>query len=89
MILPFLTTCADPVVLTAIGVGLSGLAGAGSLANSIFNAPKPPSMPAPAPPSQSPTGSPTTNANPTAPSFLAAAAAPQGGQTANKTMLGA
>lgn len=79
----------DPVTLTAIGVGLSGLAGAGSLANSLFNAPKAPSMPAPTPPASTPTGTPTTNAGTGGPSFLAAAAAPPGaGGTANKTLLG-
>jgi len=79
----------DPATLTAIGVGISALTGAGTLAATALNAPKAPSTPAPAPPSQNPTGTPTTNANTPQPSFLAAAATPQGGQTATKTLLGA
>ena len=78
----------DPATLTAVALGASALTGAGTLAATALNKPKAPSTPAPAPPSQNPTGTPTTNANQPAPSFLAAAAAPQGGQAASKTLLG-
>lgn len=78
----------DPATLALIGTGVSALLGGASLVSSLGSKPAPPSIPAPAPPSQSPTGSPTSNANPNAPSFLAAAAAPQSGQTATKSLLG-
>ena len=79
----------DPVTLTAIGIGVGALSGAGTLAATLLT-PKPaaPSMPSPSAPSQSPTGTPDTNKSASGPSFLAAAAAPQQGQTANKGLLG-
>lgn len=84
-----LTLAFDPATLTAIGIGLSGLAGVGSLANSLFNAPKAPSLPAPTPPASSPVGTPGTNKAPGGPSFLAAAAAPPPtSQQGGKTLLG-
>ena len=69
----------DPASLAAIGLLVGGLGGAATAATSIFG-PKPtaPSMPAPAPPIQSPTGSPNANSQTgPGPSFLAAAATPQ------------
>ncbi len=82
-------TFADPITLALIGTGLGGLAGAGSAAYSIFGPkPKAPSMPAPAPPTQSPTGQPTAPTSGTGPSFLAAAAAPGQGQLGQKSLLG-
>ena len=83
-------TLADPVTLTALGVGLSGLAGAGTLATQLFSSkPSAPSMPAPTPPSQTPTGTSSTNKVGSGPSFLAAAAAPPtASQQGGKTLLG-
>lgn len=73
---------ADPLALALIGLGVGGALG--------HTAPKAPniSIPQPAPPIQAPTGSASTyKAN--QPSFLSAAAAtPQQGQTASKTLLG-
>lgn len=79
----------DPVTLTAIAAGTSALIGAGSLAYTALG-PKPqvPGMPAAPPPAQTPTGSPTGTST-QGPSFLAAAAAPSGNQTAGqKSLLG-
>lgn len=84
----------DPVTITAIGLGVSALAGAGGVAASLINKPKAPSAPveAPAPSPQSqPQGTPSSAAPQQTPSFLAAAAGPgqantTGGQ--GKTLLG-
>ncbi len=81
---------ADPITLTAIGTGLAGLAGAGTLAATLF-APKPkaPTAPTPAPPVLSPTGTQTSNAPQQGPSFLAAAVTPNTNQlSGSKTLLG-
>lgn len=84
----------DPATLTALGTVatiIGGGAAAAGAATSIFGAkPKAPSLPGAPPPSQSPTGTPNTNApNGVGPSFLAAAASPTAGQTGGKSFLGA
>src|SRR6185437_14626223 len=85
----------DPATLTAIGLGVSALAGTAGAAASIINKPKAPAPPeaAPAPPPQSqPQGSPTSGVPQQTPSFLAAAASPSQSNTtgsgAGKTLLG-
>lgn len=87
------TACFDPATLSTLalfGTIAGGAGGLATAANSIFGAkPAAPSMPAPAPPVQSPVGSQTGNMNPGAgPSFLAAAASPSGQQTGSKSLLG-
>lgn len=79
---------ADPATLTAVGIGLSGLSAAGGLASSLFGGKSAPAMPAPSAPAQSPVGSPDSNKPSGSPSFLAAAAAPAAGQSAQKSLLG-
>ncbi len=87
---------ADPISLTAIGLGVSALAGAGGTAASLLNRPKAPPTPMTPPtpaPQQQPQGSPTAAAPQQTPSFLAAAATPQQQQTigggTGKSLLGA
>jgi len=87
--------CCDPVSLTAIGMGVSALAGAGGTVASLINRPKAPQAPMTPPtpaPSQQPQGSPNSSQPQQTPSFLAAAASPQQGQTIGggqgKTLLG-
>lgn len=85
----FPLTFADPLTIGLVTAGLGALGGVGTAAASIFGPkPKAPSMPAPAPPVQSPVGNQGTNAAGPNPSFLAAAAAPQTGQTGSKSLLG-
>lgn len=86
---------ADPISITAIGLGVSALASAGGAAFSLINKPKAPATPneAPAPSPQSqPQGTPASAAPQQTPSFLAAAAGPQQSNTAGggagKTLLG-
>lgn len=80
----------DPITLTALAAGSSALIGGASLANTLLNKPQTPSVPPPAAPVQTPTGTPTSNVpSNSGPSFLAAAAMPQGNQAAGaKTLLG-
>ena len=81
--------CYDPLTLAALATTAMS---AGSLANSIFNKPSAPKMPAPAAPIQSPMGGPENNTQNTqgqsGPSFLAAAAAPSSTQLGAKSLLG-
>jgi hypothetical protein len=77
---------ADPLTIGLIsaGAGLFGSLMAGGQAQApTVNAPPPPAAPA-----RSPEGSPSTNKPAQAPSFLAAAAAPQQQNTASHTLLG-
>jgi hypothetical protein len=78
--------------LPAIAGIVSAAAGIGGTIASLANKPKTPQAPsAPPPPApmQQPSGSPQTATQSAAtPSFLAAAATPQPGQTASKTLLG-
>lgn len=85
----------DPITLTAIGLGVSSLIGAGTAVEGAINKPKAPAAPnapAPAPPATNPQGSSTSAAPQQTPSFLAAATTPQQGQTVGggggKTLLG-
>lgn len=79
----------DPVTLTAIAATASAVVGAGSLANSILNKPATPTIPQAAPPIQSPVGTQSSNTQSQGPSFLAAAATPQGNQASGaKSLLG-
>src|SRR5690348_14270480 len=85
----------DPVTLTAIGLGISALAGAGGTVASLANRPKAPAAPMTPPtpaPEQQPQGSQTSGQPQQSPSFLAAAAAPTQQQTIGggqgKTLLG-
>jgi hypothetical protein len=78
----------DPITLSLLGLGLGIGGGAASLL-SKSSTPSVPTMPPAAPPVQSPTGTQTSNAPANQPSFLAAAAAPQGNQAAGtKSLLG-
>ena len=83
---------ADPVSLALLGGAAAGLFGGGASALGSALGPKPqaPSvLPPAAPPVQSPPGSQTSNAPQQTPSFLAAAAMPQGNQAAGaKSLLG-
>lgn len=90
-----LTLALDPITLTAIGLGVSSLIGAGSSVVSAVDKPKapaPPNQPAPPPPAQQPQGSQNSNAPQQTPSFLAAATQPQQqntiGNGQGKTLLG-
>ena len=85
----------DPVTLTAIGLGISALAGAGGTVASIVDKPKAPAapnVPAAPPPAGQPQGSATSNMPQQTPSFLAAATAPGQQNTIGggngKTLLG-
>lgn len=81
----------DPVSLALLGGAAAGLFGGGASALGSALGPKPssPTLPPAAPPVQSPTGSQTSNAPTQTPSFLAAAAAPQGNQASGqKSLLG-
>lgn len=82
---------ADPVSLALLGGAAAGLFGGGASALSSALGPKPtsPTLPPAAPPVQQPSGSQTSNAPQQTPSFLAAAAMPQGNQAAGaKSLLG-
>lgn len=80
----------DPVTLALLGGAAAGLFGGGaSILGSALSKPSSPTLPPAAPPVQSPTGSQTSNAPQQTPSFLAAAALPQGNQAAGqKSLLG-
>lgn len=89
------SVCFDPVTMTAIGLGVSGLAAAGGTVASLVNRPKAPAAPMTPPtpaPEQQPQGTQTSGQPQQTPSFLAAAATPQQGQTIGggqgKTLLG-
>lgn len=80
----------DPVSLTAIGLGLSGLGAAGGAAAQLLSRPKAPPVPKTPPtpaPAQQPAPPPTTGPA-GGPSFLAAAATPPLSMQAGKTLLG-
>lgn len=87
------TACFDPATLSTLalfGTIAGGAGGLATAANSLFGAkPAAPSMPAQAPPVQSPLGSQTGSQGQGAgPSFLAAAAAPSGQHTGTGSLLG-
>lgn len=89
------TLALDPITLTAIGLGVSSLIGAGTAVEGAINKPKAPSAPpttSPAAPATNPQGSSTSAVPQQTPSFLAAATTPQSGQTvgggSGKTLLG-
>lgn len=86
---------ADPVSLTAIGLGITALTGAAGVATSLINKPKAPAapnVPAPTPPASNPQGTPGSAVPQQSPSFLAAATTPQQGSTigggSGKSLLG-
>ncbi len=91
------TACFDPATLSTLalfGTIAGGAGGVATAANALFGAKSSgaaaaPSMPAAAPPVQSPVGSQSgsSQAGP-GPSFLAAAAAPSAQQTGTKSLLG-
>ena len=83
------TACFDPLTLLTAATTAMGV---GGRANSLFNKPSAPKMPAPAAPIQSPMGGPENNTQNTqgqsGPSFLSAAAAPSSTQLGAKSLLG-
>lgn len=90
-----LTFAFPPAMIPLIAAGVGAIGSIAGTAASLINKPKAPAVPnVPAPPTpiQQPQGSQTSSAPQQTPSFLAAAATPQQGQTigggTGKTLLG-